>query len=193
MVPDIKLLLPPGLTIAQIADRVGQLEGKSSAKFLDAANSGAVRSRYEPRGSNIARRAHLARHVLHRGQRDRRADPADASSTSSTPRPTPSASPVAGPTNGLYPYQTLVSASLIEAEAGSADDAPLISAVIVNRLKDGHAAPDRRHPLLREGWLPAGPHRRRPQDRLAVQHLQDRRAPAHADPDGERGGTARRR
>ena len=36
----------------------------------------------------------------------------------------------------------------------------------------GHAPPDRRHALLREGRLPAGPHRRRPQDRLAVQHLQ---------------------
>jgi UPF0755 protein len=37
---------------------------------------------------------------------------------------------------GLTPYQALVSASLIEAEAGTKDDAPLISAVIVNRLKE---------------------------------------------------------
>ena len=44
----------------------------------------------------------------------------------------------------------------------------------------GHAAADRRHPLLREGRMPAGAHRRRPQDRLALQHLQDRAAsPRH--------------
>ena len=39
-----------------------------------------------------------------------------------------------------------------------------------------HAAADRRHALLRQGRLPAGAHRRRPQDRLAVQHLQGARA-----------------
>ena len=37
---------------------------------------------------------------------------------------------------GQSPYQAIVTASLIEAEAGSVDDMPLISAVIVNRLKD---------------------------------------------------------
>jgi cell division protein YceG involved in septum cleavage len=48
IVQDQKLLLPPGLTLAQIAERVGKLEGKSAQKFLTAASSGAVRSRYEP-------------------------------------------------------------------------------------------------------------------------------------------------
>ena len=53
------------------------------------------------------------------------------------PRPTPSASRGSGPANGgQSPYQAIVTASLIEAEAGSVDDAPLISAVIANRLKD---------------------------------------------------------
>ena len=37
---------------------------------------------------------------------------------------------------GLTPYQALVAASLIQAEAGSDADSPLISAVIVNRLRD---------------------------------------------------------
>ena len=62
-----------------------------------------------------------------------------------------------------------------------AEDAPLISAVIRNRLRDGHAAADRRDALLREGRLPAGADQRRQADRLAVQHLQGRRAAAHAD------------
>ena len=37
---------------------------------------------------------------------------------------------------GLSPYQVLVAASLIQAESGSNADSPLISAVIVNRLRD---------------------------------------------------------
>ena len=37
---------------------------------------------------------------------------------------------------GLTPYQVLVAASLIQAESGSDADSPLISAVIVNRLRD---------------------------------------------------------
>jgi UPF0755 protein len=40
-------------------------------------------------------------------------------------------------TNGLTPYETIVSASLIQTEAKLAEDAPLISAVIVNRLHQG--------------------------------------------------------
>jgi UPF0755 protein len=135
VVPDIKLLLPPGLTIAQIADRVGKLEGKSSAKFLDAANSGVVHSRYQPSGSTSLEgltwpdtyfvganetEAQILQTIV--DQFDKQADALGLQTAGA---------------NGLSPYQTLVSASLIEAEAGSADDAPLISAVIVNRLKDG--------------------------------------------------------
>src|SRR6476660_1842036 len=48
IVPDLKLLLPPGLTLGQIAERVGKLEGKSAQAFLAAAASGTVRSKYEP-------------------------------------------------------------------------------------------------------------------------------------------------
>ena len=85
----------------------------------------------------VARGPHLARHLLHRRQRDRGRRSCRRSSPSSTPRPTRSGSAASGAANGgLTPYQALVSASLIEAEAGTKDDAPLISAVIVNRLKE---------------------------------------------------------
>jgi peptidoglycan lytic transglycosylase G len=136
VIPDIKLLLPPGLTIAQIAERVGQLEGKSGARFLEVANSGAVRSRYEPAGStslegltwpdtyfigaNETEEQILKRIV---DQFDTQADKIGLAG--------------AGANTGLNPYQTAVSASLIEAEAGSPADEPFISAVIVNRIRDG--------------------------------------------------------
>jgi UPF0755 protein len=137
IVPDLKLLLPPGLTIQQIADRVGKLEGKSAARFMDAVKSNTVRSKYEPTnvtslegltwpdtyfiGANETEAEILQKIV---GQFDAKADEIGLATS--------------GPANGgLTPYQALVSASLIEAEAGTNDDAPLISAVIVNRLKDG--------------------------------------------------------
>jgi len=47
-IPDIELLLPPGLSLQQIADRVGKLEGKSAQRFMEAAQSNTVRSRYQP-------------------------------------------------------------------------------------------------------------------------------------------------
>jgi UPF0755 protein len=135
--PDLKLLLPPGLTIAQIATRVGKLEGKSAQRFLDAVKSNTVRSRYQPDnvnslegltwpdtyaiGANENETQILQRIV---NQFDAKADALGLAG--------------AGPTNGgQSPYQTIVSASLIEAEAGTKDDTPLISAVIVNRLKAG--------------------------------------------------------
>jgi UPF0755 protein len=142
VIPDIKLLLPPGLTLAQIADRVGKLQSKDgtrfldSARFLEVAKSGVVRSRYEPAGSTSLEgltwpdtyfiganenEEQILRRIV--DQFDKRADTIGLAA--------------AGPANGMTPYQTVISASLIEAEAGSPADRPLISAVIVNRIKDG--------------------------------------------------------
>jgi peptidoglycan lytic transglycosylase G len=136
IVPDLKLLLPPGLTIGQIAERVGKLEGKSAQAFLAAATSGSIRSRYEPFfvnslegltwpdtyfiGANQNEEQILLKIVA---QFDLKADALGVGASGAA-------------NGGQSPYQAIVSASLIEAEAGSVDDGPLISAVIVNRLKD---------------------------------------------------------
>jgi UPF0755 protein len=136
IVPDIKLLLPPGLTLQQIADRVGKIEGKSADRFMQAAQSNTIRSKYEPAnvnslegltwpdtyfiGANETEQQILQKIVT---QFDTKADEIGLQGS--------------GPANGgLDPYQALVSASLIQAEAGTPDDTSLISAVIVNRLKD---------------------------------------------------------
>jgi UPF0755 protein len=137
IVPDLKLLLPPGLTIQQIADRVGKLEGKSAARFMDAVKSNTVHSKYQPNdktslegltwpdtyaiGANETEAEILQKIVA---QFDAKADAIGLAASGAN-------------NGGQTPYQALVSASLIEAEAGSKDDAPLISSVIVNRLKDG--------------------------------------------------------
>ncbi len=126
--PDLELLLPPGLTLGQIAERVGKLEGKSAEAFLAAAASGSVRSRYEPPQINSLEgltwpdtyrigvnetEIEILQKIVN--QFDAEADALAA--------------------GGSYP--AVIVASLIEAEAGSKEDAPLISAVISNRLKEG--------------------------------------------------------
>jgi UPF0755 protein len=136
IVPDLKLLLPPGLTMGQIAERVGKLEGKSSQRFLDAVASNTVRSRYQPAdtaslegltwpdtyfiGANESETEILQKIV---STFDAKADQIGLGSSGAT-------------NGGQTPYQALITASLIEAEAGTKEDAPLISAVIVNRLRD---------------------------------------------------------
>jgi UPF0755 protein len=133
-VPDIKLLLPPGLTATQVAERVGKLEGKDQAKFQQSLASNLVRSKFEPTdgtslegltwpdtyfiGAAETENEILARLVR---QFDAKGD----------------AVGLGTPGNGLTPYQNLIVASLVEAESGSLEDMPLIAAVIENRLKQG--------------------------------------------------------
>jgi UPF0755 protein len=135
-IPDLELLLPPGLTLPQIAERVGKLEGKSADKFLEVAQSNTIRSRYEPPDVNSLEgltwpdtyliganetEAQILQKIV--DQFDAKADEIGVSASGAS-------------NGGQTAYQAIVGASLIEAEAGSKDDAPLISAVIVNRLKD---------------------------------------------------------
>ncbi len=137
LVPDLTLLLPPGLDLKQIADRVGKLPGKSSARFLDVAKGGTIRSKYEPEGVNslegltwpdtyaIAADAgenQILQKIV--AEFDKRADAAGLANAAANP-------------SGLAPYQAIVSASLIQREAGTDADQPLIAAVISNRLKKG--------------------------------------------------------
>lgn len=137
IVPDLTLLLPPGLTLNQIADRVGKLEGKRAQRFLEIANSGTVRSRYEPASTNSLEgltwpdtyaigandnETQILQKIVN--QFDAKADAIGVGGSGAA-------------NGGQSPYQSVISASLIEAEAGSKDDAPLISSVIVNRLKVG--------------------------------------------------------
>ena len=129
------LLIPPGLTLNQIADRVGQLPGHSRETFLQVANSGIVRSKYQPPGVNSLEGylfpdtyfigaseddGDIVKRLVSRF--DEIADRVGLANSTAT--------------NGLTPAQTVVAASLIQTETKLAEDAPLISAVIRNRLRD---------------------------------------------------------
>jgi UPF0755 protein len=130
------LLIPPGLTLNQIADRVGQLPGRSRDTFLQVANSGIVRSKYQPPGVNSLEgflfpdtyfigasedEGDIVKRLVARF--DEIGDRVGLTSSSAT--------------NGLTAYQTVVAASLIQTETKLPEDAPLISAVIRNRIHDG--------------------------------------------------------
>ncbi len=128
------LALPPGLTIAQIADRVGRLPGRSSAAFLQVAQSGTVRSRYEPEGTNSLEGLTAPDTYSFAPTDDETRilttivahfDTEAAKVGLDTPPP------------GITPYQVVIVASLVQREAGVAEDRAPIAAVVYNRLKLG--------------------------------------------------------
>jgi len=135
-VPDLTLLIPPGLSVNQIADRVAQLPGHTRDGFLAAVNSGTIRSKYQ--AANVASLegylfpdtyrigikdddAAVARRLV--AQFDAVGDRIGLGNSAAT--------------NGRTPAETVTIASLIQNEAKLAEDAPLISAVVRNRLRDG--------------------------------------------------------
>ncbi|HMF83072.1 MAG TPA: endolytic transglycosylase MltG [Acidimicrobiia bacterium] len=132
---DFRLVLPPGLTVSEIADRVGALKGHTRDAFLQLAQSGAVRSKYQPADvttlegllypdTYFVTKNETDQQILTRlvSTFDRKADEIGLSGSNAA---------------GMSPYQTIVAASLIEREAKLDEDRPLISAVIHNRLASG--------------------------------------------------------
>jgi UPF0755 protein len=128
------LAVPPGYWITEIAEMVEeQLPGRSAERFLAAAASGAVRSRYQPDGvsslegflwpdtyrftADDDETDVLATMVA---EFDRRADALGLATTS---------------VEGLSPYEVLTVASMIQQEAKLDEDRPLIASVIYNRLR----------------------------------------------------------
>lgn len=135
--PDIRydrLTIPEGLTLTEIAERVGRLPGRHAARFLDLARQ--VRSPLQPPEVTSLEGLLFPDTYLVTDREDeaailnrllRRLDEVAADvDLAEGPRPA-----------GLTPYQAIVAASLVEAEAKVPEDRPLIAAVIVNRLEAG--------------------------------------------------------
>ena len=181
-IPDQKLLLPPGLTLAKIADRIGALKNKSRDRFLEVAKSGTIRSKFEPAsvqslegltwpdtyfiGATETETQILQRIVT---EFDKRATAAGL---------------VAPDVN---PYNTTNIAAMVQTEAGNDADMPLIAAVLWNRIAKGMPLQVDATLCYAKGGCPPVPTQRRQAHRLAVQHLQGERPAAHADRDREPG------
>jgi peptidoglycan lytic transglycosylase G len=137
--PDIRydrLAVPEGLTLTEIADRVGKLPGRDTARFLDLARSGTVRSRWQPAGVTTLEGLLFPDTYLITEKEDERAildrlvrrfDEV-AAEVGLAER---------AAARQLDPYRAVVAASLVESEAKVPEDRRLIAAVIENRLRKG--------------------------------------------------------
>lgn len=131
-----RLTVPEGLTVDEIAERVGALEGRSADRFLELATSGRVRSSLQPEGVDTLEGLLFPDTYLIAEDEDEEdilrrmvtlfeqvtdsiglVDRADAV--------------------GLTAYEAVIVASLVEAEAKVPDDRELIASVIHNRLDGG--------------------------------------------------------
>jgi len=131
-----RLTIPEGYTLPEIAAAVGKLPGLSAQRFLQVAESGAVRSQFEPPGSNnleglvfpdtyFIDPSETEQDVLQTmvDRFDQIATTVGLANSKAT--------------NGLTPYQTVVLASLIEKEAKVEVDRGKIARVVLNRLAAG--------------------------------------------------------
>jgi len=132
----VELALPPGMTVPEIAARVGELPGRDGQKFLELMNSNTVRSEFQPpeittlEGLTWPETYYIYENedelaILQRLVRtfDEKMKELDI--------------PNRAPAVGYTPYEAVVVASLIQTESVVESEFPLVSAVIRNRLDDG--------------------------------------------------------
>lgn len=130
------LNIPPGFTVAELADRVGQLPGHSKAGFLAVAGGGTVHSPWQPAGvTSLDGLLGTGRYVILPGESDtqlltamidrfdREADSIGLANGSAQ--------------LGLTPYQTVIAASIVEKEGVIAKNLGPVARVILNRLHAG--------------------------------------------------------
>ncbi|MFL6243451.1 MAG: endolytic transglycosylase MltG [Acidimicrobiia bacterium] len=132
---EFQLMLPPGLTLAEVTDRVGTLRGHTRDAFLQVAQSGVVRSKYQPpEVTSLEGLLYPDTYFVSKDDTDEQILTRLVSSFDQKADQIGLAAPNAA---GLSPFQTIVAASLLEREAKLDEDRPLISAVIHNRLAAG--------------------------------------------------------
>lgn len=129
----VVLTIPEGLTLKEIAAKVGELPGRSADRFLQVAASGEVRSRYQPDGSTNLEGLLLPETYFFRTTDDetailrRMVETFDKTVTDLDIAR-------AAPKLSVTPYQAVIVASMIEREAKVPEDRGPIARVIYNRL-----------------------------------------------------------
>jgi UPF0755 protein len=128
-----RLTIPEGYDLTEIAAAVGRLPGLSAARFLQAVRSGAVRSQFEPAGSNnLEGLIFPDTYFVDQGENEQAVLQTMVNRFDQVATAANLANSQA--TNGLSPYQTVVLASLIEREAKVPQDRAKIARVVLNRL-----------------------------------------------------------
>lgn len=134
-IPTVRLTIPPGFRLTEIAQRVEDVLGIPSARFLSRANSGEFEiPGYLPKGSNLEGflfpetyripKSATADEVIQTllAQFELEADQLPWANAKDL---------------GMSRYEIVIVASMIEEEAALDKDRPLIAGVIYNRLRDG--------------------------------------------------------
>jgi UPF0755 protein len=130
------LVIPEGFTLREIAARVGALPqmGLSAQAFLDAANSGEVRSPYERPGvNNLEGLLFPATYPVRQGESE--VDVLSEMVAAFNARAQELRLPAAAAARHETVYQLVTVASIVEKEAKLAGDRGLVASVLYNRLK----------------------------------------------------------
>ncbi len=128
------LIIPPGLSLAQVADRVGMLPGHSAADFLKLELSNSIRSPYEPPGINsLEGLLGTATYDVVPGESDSTLLTDMVNEFSLFARQA-GMTPDGTDSNGQSAYQVIITASIVREEAGIPSDGPKVARVILNRL-----------------------------------------------------------
>lgn len=131
-----RLTVPEGLTLDEIAERVGALEDRSAERFLELATSGSIRSSLQPEGVDTLEGLLFPDTYLI--AEDENEEEILRRMVSLFEQVTDSTGLVErADAVGLTPYEAVILASLVEAEAKVPEDRELIASVIHNRLDDG--------------------------------------------------------
>jgi UPF0755 protein len=131
-----RVTIPEGLTLAEIAAKVGTLPGRTPERFLAAAQSGTIRSQFEPAGSNNLEGLILP-DTYFVDKTDDEAKILTRMVAAFDTYANQIGLPAAAAALNLTPYEVVVTASMVEREAGVDEDRPLIARVIYNRIKKG--------------------------------------------------------
>ena len=131
-----QLTVPEGLTLEEVADRVGRIERLSADRFLELAAAGTTRSRYQPAGVDSLEG--LLFPDTYRVDETEDEAALLARMVELFDEVATSVGYGAGDfPGGLSAYESIVVASLIESEAKVPEDRRKISRVIHNRLEEG--------------------------------------------------------
>jgi UPF0755 protein len=128
-----RLTIPEGFRLAQIAERVGRIPGFSEKKFLEVANSGTIRSAYQPVNSKSLE-GFLFPDTYTLSSRDTETTLIERMRNQFDSTVKGLGIERSDRAIGHSPFETIIIASMIEAEAKVDADRGKISQVIENRL-----------------------------------------------------------
>lgn len=132
----VTLTIPEGLTLKEIAAKVGELPGRSADRFMQLATNGEIRSQYEPANVTSLEGLILPETYFFYPNDDeatilkRMVEAFDQTANELNIT-------AAGAKYKITPYQLVIVASMIEREAKVPEDRPDIAQVIYNRLAKG--------------------------------------------------------